>query len=182
MRRGRARYEWLRGQMEKTKYEVKRVAVFSAVKTFFLLGGFAGFFMGFMQWVLLRLIWSAGVNAPLQSGLFDLPEFADTLGGIVGAAGLILPFLGAMGGAVTGAVGALLLSAVYNTGARIWGGLELELSTTVQIAKPVLLAPARPGEVTPLPGGPSTPESSPSPAPMRDHNAPPDRPSAAMFE
>ena len=168
--------------MEKTRYEMKRVAIFSAVKTFFLLGGFAGFVMGFMHWAMLRLIWWAGVNAPFQSGILGQPEVADMLGGIVGAAGLILPFLGAMGGAVTGAVGAMLLAAVYNTGARIWGGLELELSPTSQAAKPVLLTPARPGEATPLPTSASTPEASPSPTPVPDRNAPPDRPSAAMFE
>jgi hypothetical protein len=76
----------------------------------------------------------------------------------------------------------MLLAAVYNTGARIWGGLELELSATVQAAKPVLLAPARAGEATPLPGSANTPEASPSPTPVPDRNAPPDRPSAAMFE
>jgi hypothetical protein len=165
--------------MDKTKYEVKRVAVFSAAKTFFLIGGFTGFLMGFVHWAFLRMLWWAGTNSPLQSGLLDQPEVAEMLGGIVGAAGLILPFVGAMGGAVIGAVAAILLSAIYNLGSRVWGGLEVELAATAQTAKPVLMAPARPGEATPLPG--SSPETMPPP-PKRDDNEPPARPSSAMFE
>ena len=169
--------------MEKTKYEIKRVAVFSAVKTCFLIGGFSGFVMGFLQWAFLRMIWWAGMNAPMQSGLLDQPDVADMLNGMVGAAGLILPFFGAMGGAIIGVIGAVLFSAIYNLGARIWGGLELELAATVQSAKPVLLAPARPGEATPLPGAGGAPEAvPPPPPPKRGENEPPDRPSAAMFE
>ena len=169
--------------MEKTKYEVKRVAVFSAVKTLFLLGGFSGFVLGLLQWVVLRMIWWVGLNAPFQPGLLDQPEVQDMFGEIVGTAGLILPFAGAMAGAVVGVVAAILLSAVYNLGARIWGGLELHLTTTAPASKAVLLSPARPGEATPLPGGVVSRESgTPSPDTRRDDNEPPNRPSAAMFE
>ena len=169
--------------MERTKYEVKRIAVFSAVKTLFLLGGCSGFIAGLLQWVLLRMIWWAGFNAMLQPGLLDRPEIEDMLGGIVGAAGLILPFFGALAGAVIGVVAAILLSAVYNLGARIWGGLELDLAATAQVTKSILLSPARPGEATPLPGGPAMRETSSPPAePRRDDSLPEDRPPAAMFE
>lgn len=169
--------------MERTKYEVKRIAVFSAVKTFFLLGGCSGFISGLIQWLVLSLIWRAGFNSMLQPGLLDQPGIEDTLGGIVGAAGLILPFFGAMAGAVIGVVAALLLSAVYNLGARIWGGLELDLAVPALMTTPVLLKPVRPGEATPLPGGPAVREPVPPPQePGRNDKLPDERPPAAMFE
>ena len=169
--------------MEKTKHEVKRIAVFSAVKTLFLLGGCSGFLLGLAHWVLLRAVWRAGLNAVLQPGLLDQPEIEDMLGGVVGAAGLIFPFIGAMVGAVTGVVAAIVLSIVYNFGARLWGGLELDLAASTPMTKPVLLSPTRPGEATPLPGGPATREtSSPPTVPSRDDNPPTERPPAAMFE
>lgn len=170
--------------MDKTKYEIKRVGVFSAAKTCFLMGGFSGFLTGLFYWLIFRMIWWAGMNSPLRSGLLDQPGMEDALSGLVGFAGLILPFFGAIGGAVSGVVGAVLLTAVYNLGARIWGGLEMELVATAPAAKTVLLAPARPGEATPLPGGGSTPEPfRPPPLPPKNNdNEPPDRPSAAMFE
>lgn len=166
--------------MEKTKYEIKRVGVFSAAKTFFLIGGFSGFLTGLFYWFIFRMIWWAGMNSPLQSGIMDQPGVADAVSGFVGFAGLILPLFGAIGGAVSGVVGSVLLTAIYNLGARIWGGLELELASTAPVAKPVLMAPARPGEATPLPGSGAPPV--PAPPSPRNDNEPPDRPSAAMFE
>lgn len=168
--------------MEKAKYEIKRIGVFSAVKTYFLLGGFAGFLLGLVQWAFLRSIWWAIVDSQFQSGIVDQPAVAEALNGFMGVAGLILPFFDAILGAVLGVVGAFMLSAMYNLGARIWGGLEFELAPTSTAAQTVLLAPARPGEATPLPGTVSPSEPAPPPPPRRDDNEPPDRPSAAMFE
>lgn len=167
--------------MEKTKYEVKRIGVFSAVKTLFVLGGFSGFILGLVQWAFLRSLWWAVVDSQLQPGLVDEPAVADALNGFMGAAGLILPFFDAILGAVMGVLGAFLLTAIYNLGARIWGGLEFELAPTSVTVQPLPLAPARPGEATPLPGTASQPAPVPPPT-RRNDNEPPERPSAAMFE
>ena len=53
--------------MERTRYEVRRIGVFSAVKTLFLLGGFTGFLIGLVQWAFVGLIWWAGSN--LSAGI-----------------------------------------------------------------------------------------------------------------
>jgi hypothetical protein len=168
--------------MAKITYEVKRIGVFSVVKTLFLLGGFSGFVFGLLEWGMVNFIWWAGQNAPVQPGLFGQPGAEELLGDAIGVVGIILPFIGAIGGAVSGVIGGFVLTGLYNLGARIWGGFEVQLESSSSAPDQALpLGPSRPGEATPLPGeGPAGP-AEPSP-PKRDDNGPPSRPSAAMFE
>jgi hypothetical protein len=169
--------------MDKFKYEIRRIGVFSVVKTLFLLGGFSGFALGFVHWVLLRMIWWVGINTPVEPGLFSQPEAEELLGDLVGAVGILFPLFGALAGAAFGVVAGFLLTGLYNLGARIWGGLELELKAASPSAQPVLFVPARPGEPTPLPGGTdSEAAAEPETKPERDDDGPPPRPSSAMYE
>jgi hypothetical protein len=167
--------------MAKVTYEIKRIGLFSAIKTLFLLGGFSGFVLGLLQWGLVNFIWWAGQNAPIQPGLFGQPGAEELLGEALGAVGIIFPFFGAIGGAMCGVIGGFLLTGLYNLAARIWGGLELQLESSSAPQPTLPLGPTRPGEATPLPSEGQAKPAEATP-PKRDDNSPPSRPSAAMFE
>lgn len=158
------------------KREIKRVNVFSVVKTLFVLGGFGGFVIGFIQWAFLSLM----LQSVRQSGLGGmdlLPGLDNVFGAGIGVLGFILPLFGAIMGAVFGVIFGFILAGVYNVAARLWGGLEIELA---EIAAPQPFMPAAPHrdrtEPTPLPA--STPP--PAETPRRDVET--DSPPPPSFE
>jgi hypothetical protein len=134
------------------KTEVKRIGIFSAVKTMFLVGGVAGFLMGLLQWFFLMMLQRAGDALPGGMYGFDQPGMSELLDAGIGALGLILPFFGGFAGAIGGVFMAVILGGVYNIAARLWGGLEVETREVESPAAPVSLAhPSAPGQATPLP-------------------------------
>lgn len=135
------------------RVEIKRIGLFSAIKTMFVVGGVGGFLLGIMQWMLLLMIQRAGESLPAGLSGFDQPGMTELLDAGIGALGLALPFFGGFAGAVIGVVFAIVLGGVYNIAARLWGGLEVESgelgmadSSTSSIPRP-----SAPGQVTPLP-------------------------------
>ena len=136
--------------MDKTRFEVRRIAVFSAVKTLFLLGGFTGFLMGLVQWAFMGLIFWAQSNLPSGFDLQRQSGLEDMLGGAIGTISMFFPVVGAFTGAVGGAILGFFLALVYNLGVRFWGGLEFEWEAVEAVtqARPI---PRAPGEQTPLP-------------------------------
>lgn len=135
------------------KTEIKRIGIFSAIKTMFLLGGVGGFLMGIVQWMFLLAIQRAGETLP--AGLYGLEQqgLSEVLDAGIGALGIMLPFFGGFAGAVAGVFFAAILCGVYNLAARLWGGLEIE--TTAQAGDGTVAAsmpkPVAPGQATPLP-------------------------------
>jgi hypothetical protein len=141
------------------KLEIKRIGLFSAIKTMFVLGGVGGFLLGIIQWMFLAMIQRAGEALP--GGLYglDQPGVSELLDAGIGALGLILPFFGGFAGAVAGVFFATILGGVYNLAARMWGGLELE-TADVQMSERMTVPvsrPTAPGEATPLPRSGSLP-------------------------
>jgi len=135
------------------KIEIKRIGLFSAIKTMFLLGGVGGFLLGIIQWMLLLMIQRAGESLPGGLSGFDQPGMSELLDAGIGALGLALPFFGGFAGAVAGVFFATILGGIYNIAARLWGGLEVEASE-VGVAESVTASmprPSAPGQVTPLP-------------------------------
>ena len=174
--------------MAHPRYELKRIGLFSAVKTMFLLGGFGGFVLGILQWALFGFMFWAMQNAPVDTfapyGL-QTEMLSGTLGGM---AGIFFPITGGMFGAISGVLAAFLLGGLYNLAARVWGGLTFEASEIVSVSSqtvvPVPTTPA--GTVTPLPSQ-QPPPPPPAPEPPRrddddDNDEPPRRPSSSMYE
>ena len=167
--------------MEKTRYEVRRVGVFSAVKTLFLLGGFTGFLMGLVQWAFMGLIWWAGRNLPSGFDLQGQSGLEDMLGGAIGTIAMFFPIMGAFMGAICGAVLGFFLALIYNLSVRFWGGLELEWEL-VQSVSPTVPLPRASGEQTPLPITRAVPPPSAPPAPESNADPSERRPSSSMYE
>lgn len=167
--------------MDKPRYEIRRIGVFSATKTLFLLGGFTGFLLGLVQWAFLGLIWSVSRDLPAGLDLQGRAGFDDLLGGAIGAVSMFLPIMGGFMGAIGGAIMGFLLSWLYNLSVRFWGGLELEWET-IQTVMSVVPTPRAPGEQTPLPqirsASPLPPPSEPLVIPGEEDKHPP----TAMYE
>lgn len=139
--------------MTQPRYELKRIGLFSAIKTLFLLGGLGGFLLGLVQWAALWVMYGVIRGMP-ETGAFPRAfELEMLLGSIGGAGGIIFPVSGGFIGSIVGVIAAVLLGGLYNLAARMWGGLEFEWeevkSSTVAMAP--VQAPAKPGEATPLP-------------------------------
>jgi len=170
--------------MERTRYEVRRISVFSAVKTLFLLGGFTGFLMGLVQWAFMELIWWAGSSLTAGIDLQGQSALEDMLGGAIQSISMFFPILGGFMGAVGGAILGLFLAMIYNLSVRFWGGLELEWE---MIHSPAVVAPLQgtPGEQTPLPvmradATPPAPPPSADVEPVGGESEKP--PSSAIYE
>lgn len=135
------------------KIEIKRIGLFSAIKTMFVLGGVGGFLLGIIQWMLLMMIQRAGESMP--EGLYglDQPGMSELLDAGIGALGMILPFFGGFAGAVAGVFFAAILGGVYNLAARLWGGLEIDTAElgTSESSSAGMPRPTAPGQATPLP-------------------------------
>jgi hypothetical protein len=161
------------------KIELKRIGVFSGVKTLFVLGGVAGFLIGLMEWMLLAMI--SGATGDLSSGLNGLDQtgLSDLIAGGIGALGLFLPLFSAFAGAVGGVVFGTILIGCYNVISRVIGGVEVEWSE-VETQAHASFAPSRsssPGAATPLPS------SMPSPTPpTTPPTSEPERRPPAMYE
>ncbi|GAB4326237.1 MAG: hypothetical protein Kow0074_20570 [Candidatus Zixiibacteriota bacterium] len=179
--------------MTKPRYELKRIGLFSAIKTMFLLGGFGGFLLGMVQWAALWVMYGVIRNVPETAGLPQALELEMLLGAIGGAGGIFFPLSGGFVGSIVGVVGAFLLGGLYNTAARIWGGLEFEWDEvrTANVVTAPIPAPARAGEPTPLPGTAQAEERTPPEPPPDagdrrddddDDGDPPRRPSSSMYE
>lgn len=140
--------------MDKRRYELKRVGVFSAVKTCFVLGGATGFLTGLMMWAFLGMAIWMGQRSPFPAGLGGQYQMENILGNVIGAIGFVFPLAGAFTGAIGGVVLGFVLSLFYNLSARFWGGLELDWET---VAPPVRMTPPTPVLVSstpsPLPEG-----------------------------
>jgi len=143
------------------KREIKRIGVFSAVKTLFILGGFGGFVVGIIQWAFLGIMlygarqsgWGAGELIPGLDQIFDTG---------IGVLGFVLPVFGAIMGAMFGVLYGFLFAGAYNVAARLWGGLEIEVTETV-VPRPIAPAAVRPQHTgpTPLPGSAPQPTDTP---------------------
>lgn len=134
------------------RLELKRIGIFSAVKTMFVLGGVSGFLLGIVQWLLLMFVQQATMSMPSELSGFEQEAFAELLGAGMGALGLLLPLFGGFIGAIGGIFFGAILGMVYNLSARLWGGLEYEHEEVRPSAAAVILpsSPSR-GEPTPLP-------------------------------
>lgn len=161
------------------KTEIKRIGIFAAVKTMFVVGGVGGFILGIIQWFFLIMLQRAGEALP--GGLYglDQPGIDELLNAGIGALGLILPFFGGFAGAIGGVFFAVILGGVYNIAARLWGGLEIETSEITSSPIPTT-PPARPeipGQATPLPRADAWQQAPPSqPRPDSERRPP------AMYE
>jgi len=173
--------------MSQPRFELKRIGIFSAVKTLFLLGGCAGFLLGILQWAIFFVMY-AGIQE-LSSTMdipssFELETLFSTLGG---AGGIFFPLSGGFIGSILGILSGLILGGLYNVATRIWGGLEFEYGevTPAQSAKVATPAPTQPGTVTPLPTArlepPPPPPEPETPKDDDDDSSPPWR-SSSMYE
>lgn len=135
------------------KIEIKRIGLFSAIKTMFVLGGVGGFLLGIIQWMMLLMIQRAGESLPGGLSGFDQPGLSELLDAGIGALGLALPFFGGFAGAVAGVFFAAILGGIYNIAARLWGGLEVEAGElgVTNASTSSIPRPSAPGQVTPLP-------------------------------
>lgn len=157
------------------RLEVRRLGMLSMVKTLFLIGGASGFVAGVLQWLFLQSLFSYSYSATMQ-GDFGSMAGMPNLMEIFGALAWILPLIGGAGGAATGVVMGVVITLFYNLGARIWGGVELELRAVESGTQIAALPVAPRGESTPLPiTGTTPPPSSPPPA-----DAPAARPPSSL--
>ncbi len=166
--------------MDKPRYEIRRIGVFSATKTLFLLGGFSGFLLGLVQWAFMGLIWSVTRDLPAGLDLQGRSALSDFMGDAMVNLAMFFPIFGGFMGAIGGAIMGFFLSWLYNLSVRFWGGLELEWET-VQATVAVVPTSHAPGEQTPLPvmRVPSPPPTSePEPPPGVQENRPP----SSMYE
>ncbi len=163
--------------METRQRELKRIGVFAAVKTLFLVGAVGGLLCGLFQWLILSLVLWSGSRAGLQPGDF-VPGLDQALGAGIGFLGVMLPMLGAVAGAVGGVVFGFILTVVYNMGAQFWGGLEFEFVEPVPEEAMPPRSVATSDTATPLPG---TPGISP-PVRTGDETESTDRPPPPGFE
>jgi hypothetical protein len=157
------------------KIEVKRVGLFSTVKTLFVLGGVAGFMFGVVEWMFLAMIASVGESLPGGLSGFDQAGMMDMLGAGIGALGIMLPLVGGFAGAVAGVFFGGILTGIYNIAARLWGGLEVDWTEVTETTSAPVLRPSYPGQATPLP---TMGTGSPTPETSRDT----DRRPPAMYE
>ncbi len=153
------------------KIELKRIGVFSGVKTLFVLGGVAGFLIGIVEWMVLAMVSSA--TGDLSSGLNGLDQtgLSDLVAGSVGALGLFLPLFSAFAGAVGGVLFGTVLIGCYNLVSRVIGGVEVEWSEVPTQGHPTM-APSR----SVASGGTATPLPNPTPSPMPPPNPPKSEP------
>lgn len=141
------------------KIEIKRIGLFSAIKTMFVLGGVGGFLLGILQWMMLLVIQRAGESMPADLYGLNQPGVSELLDAGIGALGFMLPFFGGFAGAVAGVFFVAILGGVYNLAARLWGGLELETANLEVGAQTNagMPRPVAPGQATPLPRPSSLP-------------------------
>lgn len=161
------------------KIELKRIGLFSAIKTMFVLGGVGGFLLGIIQWMMLMMIQRAGETLPSGLSAFDQPGLSELLDAGIGALGLILPFFGGFAGAIGGVFFGAIWVGIYNLAARLWGGLEVEAGEMGGTNAPPVATPRSldPGQATPLPRSGSLPQShSTEPRPDSERRPP------AMYE
>ncbi len=161
------------------KTEIKRIGLFSAIKTMFVVGGVGGFLLGIIQWMFLLMVQRAGESLPGGLSGFDQPGMSELLDAGIGALGLILPFFGGFAGAIAGVFFAVILGGVYNVAARLWGGLEIETSEiTVTLTPAIPTRPSMPGQATPLPQAGAVPQAPSSIEPRSES----ERRSSSMYE
>ncbi len=183
--------------MTQPRYELKRIGLFSAIKTLFLLGGLGGFLLGLVQWAALWVMYGVIRGMPETAGFPQAFQLELLLGSIGGAGGILFPISGGFIGSIVGVIAAVLLGGLYNIAARMWGGLEFEWeevkSSTAAMAP--VQAPAKPGEATPLPSSAQSggqPEATGQPQPDPESETRPDddddngesyrRPSSPRYE
>lgn len=161
------------------KIEIKRIGLFSAVKTMFVLGGIGGFLLGIILWMMLLMLQRAGESMPADLYGLNQPGVSELLDAGIGALGFMLPFFGGFAGAVAGFFFAAILGGVYNLAARLWGGLEIETADLEANAQTNtgMPRPVAPGQATPLPRpGALPPVVTPEPRPDSERRPP------AMYE
>jgi hypothetical protein len=136
------------------RMELRRIGVFSTIKTSFLVGGLSGLILGVFQWGLLGAILASLQDAPSVEGeMLEQAGIGGLLGPGLGAWGVFLPLIGAIGGVVGGVIGGFFLAVLYNLSARLWGGLEMDWSEMSPAARSFVTSGVAPfGSVTPLPG------------------------------
>lgn len=156
--------------MANGRWELKRIGVFSAVKTLFLVGTVGGFLCGIIEWMVLSVIFSIGATGPFGALLQDETGMGQMMSTGMGVMAILLPIFGGFAGAVSGVIFGFLMAGIYNTGARMWGGLELEWNPQAAAS-----APASPSY-----GAPAAQATPPQPGPKPE--PPPERPSSAMYE
>ena len=158
------------------KIELKRIGIFSGVKTLFVLGGVGGFLIGIVEWMLLAMVTSA--TGDLSSGLNGLDQtgLSDLVAGSVGALGLFLPLFSAFAGAIGGVVFGTVLIGCYNLVSRVIGGVEVEWSevetqthSTIAASRSALSRDA----ATPLPTAPPAPMPPSAPPKSEPERRPP---------
>ncbi len=139
------------------KFELKRIAVWPAVKISFLVNLVLGFIIGIFYAFFLALLMA------LPTAMAD-PNFAP-FSAISGAILVLVPFLFAFGGAVMYTIAVFIFVIVYNLFAKIAGGMEFEyvqLAEIKPVATPAVLtstAPAAPPVQQPEAERPATPHS-----------------------
>jgi hypothetical protein len=118
-------------------YEVKRIGVWSVAKISFVLGAVFGLLAGIFVWMLSAVL----VQIPFEEFGGDMEGL-----GLIGAMGIMLPFMMAIFYGVAGMITNAILAAMYNLMAGLVGGLEVTLG-------------AAQGSVTTAPPAPPRPEA-----------------------
>ncbi len=149
------------------KFELKRIAVWPAVKISFLVNLVLGFVVGIFYAFFLALL----MALPTAMANPDFAPFSAISGAII----VFMPFLFAFGGAVMYTIAVFIFVVVYNLFARIAGGMEFEYVQLAEI-KPVTASPVL-ASTAPAARAVQQPEAEPPAAPhspfAQPHQEPP---------
>lgn len=154
------------------KYELKRIAIWPAVKISFLVHLILGFVVGIFYALFFALL----MSLPASMGDADLAALSAFSGALV----VFLPFIVSISMAVFNTIFIVIGLVIFNFFTRIAGGLEFELApltetAPVAVARP--MAPPLPTAAPPSPTEAPTAPHSPFSPPINTGEEPPQAPS-----
>ena len=139
------------------RYELKTIGLWSFTKLAFVVNLVAGFLFG-IAYALFMI--------PMMAIMSKMPAFGSSGFDLdmapFGILIIIIPIMSAMGSAVFGTMGGVVLVFIYNLAAKLLGGLELTLEPVIEPQTvPVALAPHLPPQSAPPPLPDNRPQSTP---------------------
>ena len=154
------------------RYEVKSIAIWPLIRVSFFFSIIVGFLFGLLYAIFLGFIMTLATSVPmLDTGELALEELS------WGLLLIVMPIMGAIGGAVFHTLLMVVFAIVYNLVARVVGGYEIRLEKVEDEAKAPPMRPvAAYTSATPPPPPPPPSGSPPASPPGGSGQPPPDKP------
>lgn len=141
------------------RYELKSIGIWGFIRVAFFVNLVAGFIIGFLYGLFLSLVFTVWQQFPILENLGGGGLESISFGVLL----IVLPIMGAVGGAIFFTLFGVIIIVIYNLITRLTGGLEFDLQPAGQPSPRPMTAygavPPGPPPPPPVhPGGPSVPD------------------------